>query len=130
MALRMAAWNALAILSGLLVVGLAGEMYFRLTKPFIADMTPSRFVDGVGVMLEPDAEMRYANWRDDNFVVSRTNSLGFLDREPVSAERAAAGCHIAFIGDSYVEAREVAIAEKFQVRLEEMAARGVAAFGH
>ena len=56
-------------------------------------------------------------------MVSLINSLGFLDREPVSAERAAVGCHIAFIGDSYTEAREVSIADKFHVRLEEMAAR-------
>ena len=38
-------------------------------------------------------------------------------------ERAAASCHIAMIGDSYVEARQVPIADKFHVRLEELAAR-------
>ena len=85
--------------------------------------SPPRFVDGVGFIQEPNSELRYANWDDDNFVVSRTNSLGFLDREPVSAERAAAGCHIAFIGDSYVEARETPIADKFHVRLEGMGTR-------
>ena len=119
----MAAWNALFIISGLLLIALAGEVYFRLTKPFIETSIPSRFVDGVGVIRKPDAEARYANWRDGNFVVSRANSLGFLDREPVSAERAAAGCHIAFIGDSFVEAKEAQIADKFHARLEEMAAR-------
>ena len=128
-ALRMAAWNAAFIVAGLLLIALAGEAYFRLTKPFIVDRIPSRFVDGLGVALEPDAEVRYANWRDDNFVVSRTNGLGFLDREPVSAERAAEGCHIAFMGDSFVMAREVPIADKFQVRLEEMAARDLPHLG-
>ena len=119
----MAAWNVVFIVAGLLLIALAGEMYFRLTRPFIQDSIPTRFVDGVGVMLEPNAEMRHANWYEDNYVVSHTNSLGFADREPVSAERAAAGCHIAFIGDSYVEALDVPIADKFQVRLEEIAAR-------
>ena len=119
----MAYWNALFIISPLLLVALVGEAYFRLTKPFIENSIPYRFVDGVGAIRKPNAEARHANWDDDNFVISHTNSQGFLDREPVSAERAAAGCHIAFIGDSYVEAIEVPIADKFQVRLEEMAAR-------
>ena len=122
-ALRIAAWNALFIVAPLLLIALAGEAYFRLTRPFINTSAPSRFVDGVGIIREPNAELRYANWDDDNFVVSRANSLGFLDREPISPERAAASCHIAFIGDSYVEAMEVPIADKFHVRLEEMAAR-------
>ena len=94
-----------------------------MAYPFIASSFPTRFVDEVGFIREPNAEVRFADWESDNFVVSRANSLGFLDREPVSAERAAAGCHIAFIGDSFVEAREVPIADKFHVRLEYMAAR-------
>ena len=119
----MAAWNALFILSGLLLIAIAGEAYFRLTKPFIENSFPPHFVDGVGLLYKPNAETRFAKWDDDNFVVSRANSLGFLDREPVSLERAATGCHIAFIGDSFVEARQTPIAAKFHVRLEEMAAR-------
>ena len=119
----MAAWNAAFIIAGLLLIALVGEAYFRLTRPFIETRIPIQFVEGVGLIREPNAEVRYAEWNDDNFVVSRANSLGFLDREPVSAERAAADCHIAFIGDSYVEAREVPIADKFHARLEETAAR-------
>ena len=122
-ALRIAAWNALFIASGLLLIAAAGEVYLRLTKPFIENYYPSQFIDGVGLIRKPNAELRYANWRDDRFVVSHTNSLGFLDREPISPQRAAAGCHIAFIGDSFVEAMQVQIADKFHVRLEEMAAR-------
>ena len=119
----MAAWNAALVIAGLLLIALAGESYFRLTRPFIETSIPIQFVDGVGLIREPNAELRYAEWNDDNFVVSRTNGLGFLDREPVSPERAADGCHIAFIGDSYVEAMEAPIPDKFHVRLEEMAAR-------
>ena len=119
----MAAWNAAFIIAGLLLIALICEAYLRLANPFIETSIPFHFVDGVGLIREPNAELRYANWRDDNFVASRVNSLGFLDREPISAERAGAGCHIAFIGDSYVEAQEVPIADKFHVRLEDMAAR-------
>ena len=122
-ALRMAIWNAAFIIASLILIALVGEGYLRLANPFINRSVPYHFVDGVGLIRKPNAELRFAYWHDDNFVVSRTNSLGFLDREPVSAERAAAGCHMAFIGDSFVEAREVPIADKFHVRLEEMAAR-------
>ena len=119
----MAAWNALFIISGLILIALVGEMYLRLTKPFLETNIPFHFVDGVGLIRKPNSEARYANWHEDLYVASRINSQGFIDREPVGAERAATGCHIAFIGDSFVEAREVAIADKFHVRLEEMAAR-------
>ena len=122
-ALRVAVWNTLFIISGLLLIALAGEAYFRLTTPFANRHIPNQFVDGVGVILAPNSQVRFGNWLDDFWVVSRTNSQGFVDREPVSPERAAAGCHIAFIGDSFVEAKEAPIADKFHVRLEEMAAR-------
>lgn len=111
------------IISGLFLIALAGEMYLRLANPFIKDRIPSRFVEGVGFIRKPNIQVRFANWGNSAWVVSRTNSQGFLDREPVSPERAAAGCHIAFIGDSFVEALEVPIADKFHIRLEEMAAR-------
>ena len=57
----------------------------------------------------------------DYWTISTTNALGFLDREPTGAF-AAAECHVAAIGDSFVEALEVPLEDKFQVRLEEMAA--------
>ena len=123
MTLRLAAWNALFVIAGLLLIAVVGEIYLRLANPALEADIPFHFVDGVGLIREPNAELRYANWDAGSFVVSRANSLGFLDREPVSAERAAAGCHIAFIGDSFVEARQVPIADKFHVRMEEMAAR-------
>ena len=120
--LRTAAWNAAFIISGLLLIALAAEIYLRLANPALESSVPLQFVDGVGLIQQPNAELRYANWRDDNFVVTHTNSQGFPDREPVSPERAADGCHIAFIGDSYVEALQAPIADKFHVRLEHMAA--------
>ena len=119
----MAAWDAAFIIAGLLLIALAGEAYFRLTTPFANSHIPNQFVDGVGFIRKSNAQVRHASWRADNFVVSRANSQGFVDREPVNPEHAAAGCHIAFIGDSFVEALEVPIADKFHVRLEDMAAR-------
>ena len=80
------------------------------------------FVPKVGLISEPNAEVRWTN-RLDFWTVSRTNSLGFLDREPISPERTAASCHITMIGDSFVAAWEVPIAEKFHLRLEDLAAR-------
>ena len=94
-----------------------------MTNPFMHEHISNQFVDGVGVIRAPNSQVRIGNWLDDFWVVSRANSQGFIDREPVSPERAAAGCHIAFIGDSFVEAKDVAIVDKFHVRLEEMAAR-------
>ena len=122
-ALRIWTWNAAFIVSGLLLITLIGEAYFRLTKPFIESSYPTQFVDGVGLARNPSAEVRHVDWRDGFWVISRVNSQGFLDREPISPDRAAAGCHIAFIGDSFVEATSAPIADKFHVQLEEAAAR-------
>ena len=120
--LRLVGWNALLIMAGLALIGLGGEAWLRSTVPFRGIDAPTVFVPGVGVLLRPDTEIRWTNGLDF-WTVSRTNSLGFLDREPPSPERAAASCHVTMIGDSFVEAREVPIPEKFHVRLEEMAAR-------
>ena len=120
--LRLAGWNALWLVAGLALVALIGEAYLRSTVPFRKSYLPTVFVPGVGLMRPPDTEIRHTN-NLDFWTVSRTNRLGFLDREPPSPERAAKSCHITMIGDSFVEARQVSIPEKFHVRLEEMAAR-------
>ena len=121
-ALRLAGGNAAGLLAGLVLVGLAGEAWLRATTPFERSHWPTAFVPEVGLLTRPNAEVRWTNGLDF-WTVSRTNSLGFLDREPPSSERAARSCHIAVIGDSLVEARQVAIADKAQVRLEELAAQ-------
>lgn len=121
-ALRVVGWNAVLIMAGLALIGLAGEAWLRSTIPFVRGYVPKVFVPGVGVLLPPDTEVRWTNTLDF-WTVSHTNRLGFLDREPPSPERAAESCHVAMIGDSFVEAREVPIPEKFHVRLEEIAAR-------
>ena len=121
-ALRLVGWNALFLVAGLVLIGVAGEMYFRLRAPFVENVHPFAWSPTVGGTYQPNAEVRHTNGLDF-WTESRTNILGFVDRQPIGLERAAASCHIAMIGDSYVEAIQVPIADKFQVRLEELAAR-------
>ena len=120
--LRLLGKNALLLLAGVALVALAGEAWFRLTVPFLKSSDEHRvFVPNVGYLRPPDTEIRHTNGLDF-WNVSRTNSLGFLDREPTTPETAAATCHVAMIGDSLVDAQEVPIRDKFHVRLEELAA--------
>ena len=119
--LRLVAWNLVFTTSGLVLVALIGEAWLRSTVPFNQKDYPRIFVPGVGLVMPPDTEVRWTN-RLDFWTVSRTNSLGFLDREPPSPERAAESCHVTMIGDSFVEAKEVRIPEKSHVLLEERAA--------
>ena len=126
-ALGVAGWNAVVLLAGLAAVGAAGETWLRLTTPAVETVNevneiPAHEVPGVGPIFRPNAEVRYSNGLDF-WTVSRTNSLGFLDREPPAPERAAGSCHVTAIGDSFVEALQVPISRKFHVRLEEIAAR-------
>ena len=101
-------------------IAVVGEVWLRLRWPPPTSL-PMHFVPKVGRMLKPNAEVRQTNYPDFS-TVSRTNSWGFLDREPIALERAAASCHIALIGDSFVAASEVPIVDKSHVRLERLAA--------
>ena len=120
--LRLVAWNAGFVLAALVLTALAGEAWLRLTKPFMDRANPMRFVPAVGRVYEPDAEVRWTNGYD-YWTVSRANRWGFLDREPPPPGRAAASCHVSLIGDSFVNAREVPIADRVQVQLEALAVR-------
>ena len=120
--LRFAAWNAVFALAALVLTALAGEAWLRLTKPFMDRASPMRFVPAVGHVHEPDAEVRWTNGRD-YWTVSRANRWGFLDREPPPPDRTAASCHVSLIGDSFVDAKQVPIADKVQVQLEALAGR-------
>ena len=135
-AVRIAFWNALVLGAALLVAVAAGEVYLRAAWPFARNERPTEFVPGVGMRLKPHSEVRSTNTLDW-WTVQRANSLGFLDREPPSPERAAASCHVAIVGDSFVEANQVPLSDKVPVRLEQMAAERlpdqdvtVAAYGH
>ena len=120
-AVRVVFWNALGLGAALLVGLVAGEVYLRAAWPFAHNEHPNELVPGVGMRTKPQAEVRWTNTLD-YWTVQRANSLGFLDREPPSPERATASCHVAIVGDSFVEAKEVPVSDKVQVRLEGMAA--------
>jgi len=115
-------WNTLTLAVGLLLIALLGEGYLRWRAPFTESTGMwDRVVPEAGLMLSPGMEMRSTN-KLDYWTSARTNSLGFLDREPPALDIAAANCHIVAIGDSFVEAVHVGVEDKFHVRLEEMAA--------
>ena len=103
------------------LLGVVGETYWRLRAPFGETFRPYAWSPNVGGIYKAHTDVRYTNHLDF-WTESRINGLGFVDREPIGLERAAASCHIATIGDSYVEAIQVPIAEKFHVRLEDFAA--------
>ena len=122
---RLLGWNLLVLFVGLVLLAGGAEVWLRVTAaplhPPVFDL-PVILAPGVGAIRPPHAEVLYTNGRDFR-QTSRVNSLGFLDREPPSPERAAESCHVTLIGDSFVEGREVPLADRVQVRLEELAAR-------
>ena len=121
--LRLAVWNVGLLLAGLVLIAAAGEAWLRLTKPFMRNsISMERFVPGIGLLHEPNAEVRRTNYRDF-WTASRANRWGFLDRDPPPPGRAAASCHVSVIGDSFVHAMQVPVADKLHVRLEALAAR-------
>ena len=118
---RLLALNALGAALGLAALGAAAEVALRLSVPFMTPHRPQVFEPGVGFLLRPSAEVRATNGLDF-WTTDRVNRLGFRDREPPSPERAAATCHLALIGDSFVEAKQVPLADRLHLRLEERAA--------
>ena len=119
---RIAFWNMLITLAGLILIMAAGEVYLRLTMPFVESSWDLEFVPGVGFLYRSHTLVR-ATDGVEFWTESKVNSLGFLEREPLAPEEAAESCHIAIIGDSFVEAREVQLASRFPVLLEEFAER-------
>ena len=117
-------WNVLFLSVGAALIFIDWEAWFHLRAPFTEARWPTRFVPGVGLLNEPGAEVRWTS-HGEFWVVQRANRWGFLDREPLTPDQAARTCHIAFIGDSFVEAKEVPVADKFHVQLEEIAARAL-----
>ena len=112
----------LLLIAVLALVAVAGEIWLRLTKPFMTAHYPALvFTPGVGQLLAPHEVYRFTN-QLDFWTLQRTNRFGFLDREPPSLEDIAQSCHIAIVGDSFVAANQVPIAAKLHIRLEELAA--------
>ena len=118
---RTVLWNAFGLVAAVLAVVAGGEAYLRATRPFSEILSFTEVVPGVGKLLKPYSKVQTTDHKDV-WNVARANSLGFLDREPISPERAWESCHVAVVGDSYVLAAEVGLDDKFHIRLERMAA--------
>jgi len=118
---RVLCWNVMLTVAGLGFLALAGEAWLRTIASLEPEIQPWIFVPGLGAHFAPNAASRVSSvdfQRD-----SRTNSAGFLDREPLSREAALATCHVAVVGDSFVMARSMALADKLHVQMERMADR-------
>ena len=116
---RVVVWNAFLVFCGLSLVLALGEVYFRLSVPFLHSTASTDFVPGVGILYQPNSVVRYTNHLD-YWTESVANSLGFLAREPQTFQRTEESCHIAVIGDSFVEAKHVQQASRFPVLLEDL----------
>ena len=101
----------------LLVAELALRWRYRITHSTL----PTIFDPRVGLILRPGSEMQNTNLSDFE-LKQRANSLGFLDREPPGVKESGT-LRILAIGDSFVEAQQVPIADKFHVLLEGMLAK-------
>lgn len=117
---RLICCNVLGTGLGLLAILAGGEVWQRLATPFVDGQAHGEFVAGVGRMLKPNTDLRATNQRD-YWTVQRTNSRGFLDREINRSATNLNACRVAVVGDSMVEAQEVAIEDKVQVQLEALA---------
>ena len=119
---RVVLWNALLILASLIPIMAVSEVYLRLNMSFAQSSWEREFVPEVGFLYRPNTLVQ-ATDGIEFWAESKVNSLGFLEREPLAPEEASESCHIAIIGDSFVEAREVQLANRFPVLLEEFAKR-------
>lgn len=105
----------------LLLVAIAGEIWIRLKADdrFIDNKWPGTWSSEAGFTFAPNAELQFTN-NLDFWVRQKTNSRGFADRE-WTAKKDPGVIRIAFIGDSYVEAAQVPIAQKSHVVFEQLA---------
>jgi hypothetical protein len=98
-----------------------GEFWIRFGHPemFAGVKYPVIWDPEVGFKFAPHAEIEYTNHLD-YWARQETNSYGFPDRD-WSEKIQPDSLRVAFIGNSFVEAVQVPIAEKLQVRFEEKA---------
>ena len=100
----------------LLAAALLTEAYLRWRIPFTETERPARFDPELGFVFPPNARVRWTN-HFDFWVEQTSNSLGFLDREPV-VPKPDGVFRVLVTGDSFVEAAQVHPAEKMHVLLE------------
>lgn len=101
----------------ILVIAAAAELYLR-TRVAFQEAAAINVEDPVaGVIFKPNQQVRHTN-HVDYWTEDRTNSLGFIDREP-AIPKPAGTFRILLIGDSFVEAVQVPTPKKLQVLLEQ-----------
>lgn len=94
------------------------ESGFRYFTPFKSIEWPIIFDPEVGFYFKPNSVIKHTNHLDF-WTVDRSNSWGFLDKEPPATPPT--GCHFSFIGDSFIEAAQVQQSEKVQRLVENWA---------
>lgn len=121
---RRLALNGAGAAAGLVLVALFAEGWARNKAEFRGSHKQRWDHPRAGRIYVPGSEVRHTNMLDF-WTVSRVNRWGFLDRDrpgpspgqPIPGP----SCRVAVVGDSFVEAMEVPVSDKMQVRFEEMA---------
>jgi hypothetical protein len=101
------------------LLALGGEIYFRIKSKGIEIYWPRRVDQVAGLIFQPDTEISWTN-NVDFWVKQKSNSEGFLDREPLLFDSVSDKIRIALVGDSFVEAAQVQKPDKIQVKLEQL----------
>lgn len=96
----------------LFAIFLVGELYLRIAKPFSENKWPGQFNEKVGFTFTPLETVRLTN-NFDFWTEQKANSIGFLDNEPKPLSESKNAFRIVILGDSFVEAAQVAIEKKF-----------------
>ena len=127
-------FNALWTGIGLSVVVLVAEGWARSKAEFEDRHWKYWVHPQAGRLYVPGSEVRHTNLLDFR-TISHANRWGFLDRPPGQAGEPS--CRVAVVGDSFVDAKQVAVSDKLHVRLEELARErlpalriAASAFGH
>ena len=127
-------FNALWTGIGLSVVVLAAEGWARSKAEFEDRHWKYWVHPQAGRLYVPGSEVRHTNLLDFR-TISHANRWGFLDRPPGQVREPS--CRVAVVGDSFVDAKQVAVSDKLHVRLEELARErlpalriAASAFGH
>ncbi len=109
------------VLATLAVFFLCAEVFLRIRSQGITAYWPGDFDADVGSIKRSGAEGRFTN-DIDYWSVQRVNGEGFLEREPALRPPCRDGdcTRIAVIGDSFVDAVQLDIGDKVQVRLESL----------
>lgn len=113
--LKLIAVNGIFALALFLCVG---EIWARLSNKGVStssNLWPTSYLKGIGWIFEAGKIVSHTN-SVDFAIKNKVNSLGFLDKEPISFTNNKS-CRTVLIGDSFVEAAQVNIQEKVQSKM-------------